>query len=304
MELDAECEALKTALKGKEKGDQLINLVLMKNKRDRLALREAYNNLYGSDLLKDLDKALHGNFKKVMMDLFKTPTERDAFYLYKSMKGIGTNDEALIEVLCSRSNEEIKKIIEEYKKQFNDDLERKVSSDTSGNYKKFLISLLQCKRSENSVPNDEECKKLAEDLYKAGEGKIGTDEATFNKVFALSSPPELFSINNFYSQLSRRSLSEAVDKEFSGNLKLALMTILESTISPQNYYAKRINKAVKGLGTNDKMLIRNLLSREGIDMREIREAYKNIFGKDMVQDIKDDTSGDYQKILVTIASGN
>jgi len=304
MELDAECEALKTALKGKEKGDQLINLVLMKNKRDRLALREAYNNLYGSDLLKDLDKALHGNFKKVMMDLFKTPTERDAFYLYKSMKGIGTNDEALIEVLCSRSNEEIKKIIEEYKKQFNDDLERKVSSDTSGNYKKFLISLLQCKRSENSVPNDEECKKLAEDLFKAGEGKIGTDEATFNKVFALSSPPELFSINNFYSQLSRRSLSEAVDKEFSGNLKLALMTILESTISPQNYYAKRINKAVKGLGTNDKMLIRNLLSREGIDMREIREAYKNIFGKDMVQDIKDDTSGDYQKILVTIASGN
>jgi len=304
MELDAECEALKTALKGKEKGDQLINLVLMKNKRDRLALREAYNNLYGSDLLKDLDKALHGNFKKVMMDLFKTPTERDAFYLYKSMKGIGTNDEALIEVLCSRSNEEIKKIIEEYKKQFNDDLERKVSSDTSGNYKKFLISLLQCKRSENSVPNDEECKKLAEDLYKAGEGKIGTDEATFNKVFALSSPPELFSINNFYSQLSRRSLSEAVDKEFSGNLKLALMTILESTISPQNYYAKRINKAVKGLGTNDKMLIRNLLSREGIDMREIREAYKSIFGKDMVQDIKDDTSGDYQKILVTIASGN
>ena len=304
MELDAECEALKTALKGKEKGDQLINLVLMKNKRDRLALREAYNNLYGSDLLKDLDKALHGNFKKVMMDLFKTPTERDAFYLYKSMKGIGTNDEALIEVLCSRSNEEIKKIIEEYKKQFNDDLERKVSSDTSGNYKKFLISLLQCKRSENSVPNDEECKKLAEDLFKAGEGKIGTDEATFNKVFALSSPPELFSINNFYSQLSRRSLSEAVDKEFSGNLKLALMTILESTISPQNYYAKRINKAVKGLGTNDKMLIRNLLSREGIDMREIREAYKSIFGKDMVQDIKDDTSGDYQKILVTIASGN
>ena len=304
MELDAECEALKSALKGKEKGEQLTNLILMKSKRDRLALREAYNKIYATDLLKDLDKALHGNFKKVVIDLFKTPQERDAFYLYKSMKGVGTNDEALIEVLCSRSNEEIKRIIEEYKRQFNDDLERKVSSDTSGNYKKFLVSLLQCKRSENSVPNDAECRKLAEDLYKAGEGKLGTDEATFNKVFALSSPPELFSINSFYSQLSSKSLSEAVDKEFSGNLKLALNTILESIISPPNYYAKRINKAVKGLGTNDKMLIRNLISREGIDMKEIRDAYKNLFGKDMVQDIKEDTSGDYQKILVTIASGN
>jgi annexin A7/11 len=302
MELDSECQALKSALKEKNK-DHLTNLILTKSKRDRYALREAYNNMYG-DLIKDLDKALHGNFKKVVIDLFKNPYERDAFYLYKSMKGVGTNDEALVEVLCSRSNEEIKKIIEEYKRQFNDDLERKVSSDTSGNYKKFLISLLQCQRSENSVPNDEECKKLAEELYKAGEGKLGTDEETFNRIFAITSPPELFSINTFYSQLSKRSLSEAVDKEFSGNLKLALSTILESTISPQNYYAKRINKAVKGLGTNDKMLIRNLISREGIDMREIREAYKNLFGKDMVQDIKDDTSGDYQKILVTIASGN
>ena len=302
MELDSECQALKSALKEKNK-DHLTNLILTKSKRDRYALREAYNNMYG-DLIKDLDKALHGNFKKVVIDLFKNPYERDAFYLYKSMKGVGTNDEALVEVLCSRSNEEIKKIIEEYKRQFNDDLERKVSSDTSGNYKKFLISILQCQRSENSVPNDEECKKLAEELYKAGEGKLGTDEETFNRIFAITSPPELFSINTFYSQLSKRSLSEAVDKEFSGNLKLALSTILESTISPQNYYAKRINKAVKGLGTNDKMLIRNLISREGIDMREIREAYKNLFGKDMVQDIKDDTSGDYQKILVTIASGN
>ena len=106
---------------------------------------------------------------------------------------------------------------------------------------------MQFKRSENSVPNDEECKKLAEDLYKVGEGKLGTDDATFNKVFALSSPPELLSINNFYSQLSSKSLTEAVDKEFSGNLKLAMNTILESAISPANYYARRINKAVKGL---------------------------------------------------------
>lgn len=33
MELDAECEALKSALKGKEKGEQLTNLILMKSKR-------------------------------------------------------------------------------------------------------------------------------------------------------------------------------------------------------------------------------------------------------------------------------
>ena len=52
------------------------------------------------------------------------------------------------------------------------------------------------------------------------------------------------------------------------------------------------------------MLIRALVSREEIDMSEIRECYKNLFGKDMVDDIKGDTSGDYGKILVAIANTN
>ena len=299
-ELEAECEALKKALKSK--GDTLINLVLSKSKRDRYELRKAYKSCFGKDLIDEINSALMGNFRRVMVDLFRTPQERDTIYLYKAMKGAGTDDETVIEIICSRTNVELMKIKEEYKSLYNEDLEKRVSSETSGAFKKILVSLLQCKRSENSMPNDEECKFIAKALFKAGEGKLGTDDETFNKVFALSSPPELFSINSYYSQLSSKTLKQAVEKEFSGNIKTALSTILEAIISPPNYYARRINKAVKGLGTNDKMLIRNICSREEIDMKEIRESYKNIFGKDMIQDIKDDTSGDYQKILTIMAS--
>ena len=236
------------------------------------------------------------------MDLFRSPSERDATYLYRAMKGVGTDEEAVIEVLCSRSNVEIMKIKEEYRQLFKEDLEKRVYSETSGNLRKILISILQCQRSENSVPNDAECRQIAEDLYKAGEGKLGTDEPFFNKVFALSSPPELYSINNYYTQFSNRTLKQAVDKEFSGDAKLALNTILEAIISPANYFAGRINRSVKGLGTKDKMLIRNVVSREEVDMKEVRESYRNLFGKDMVEDIRSDTSGDYQKILCALAS--
>lgn len=300
MEPEAECEALKKALK--TKGDTLMNFVLSKSRRDRYYLRDSYRNIMGKDLIEDINSALSGNFRRVFVDLFRTPQERDAAYLYKAMKGAGTDEETVIEILCSRSNNEIKKIIEEYESKFKENLEKRVSSETSGALKKILISILQCQRSENSMPNDAECRKIAEALYKAGEGKFGTNEELFNQVFALSSPPELFSINSYYSEFSSRSLKQAVDKEFSGDIKIALNTIIDAIISPPNYYAKRINKAVKGLGTNDKMLIRNICAREGIDMKEIRESYKNIFGKDMVQDIKDDTSGDYQKILILLAS--
>ena len=302
LELQVQCDALKQALKSKH--DALINFVLNRSKRDRYEIRKAYKGFYGKELIDDVNSALSGNFRRVIVDLFRTPEERDAIYLYKAMKGAGTDEETLIEIICSRSNVELQKIIQEYKKLYNQNLEDKVSSDTSGSVKKLLVSLLQCRRSENSTPNDDECKKVAELLYKSGEGKLGTDEETFNKVFALSSPPELFSINNFYSELSSKSLEDAVKKEFSGNMKAALKAILESIISPSIYYAKRVKKAVKGLGTKDKMLIRNICSREGINMKEIRESYKQLFGKEMVDDIKGDTSGDYQKILMLLASGD
>lgn len=299
-QLDSECETLKKLLK--EKGEPLISFILSKTKRDRYNLRQAYSRHFAKDLIKDIDSALSHDFKKVVMDLFRTPAERDATYLYKAMKGAGTDEECVIEILCSRPNVDIIKIKEEYQRLFNESLEKRVHSETSGNLRKILIAILQCQRSENSVPNDAECRQVAEELYKAGEGKLGTDEAFFNKVFALSSPPELFSINQYYSQFSSRSLKQAVDSEFSGDAKLALNTILEATISPPSYFARRINKSVKGLGTRDRMLIRNVVSREGIDMKEIRESYSNIFGKDMVHDIKSDTSGDYQKILCALAS--
>jgi hypothetical protein len=298
--MENECQILKNALK--DKGDVLINYVLSKTKRERYEIRNAYKSVFGKDLLEEIDHALSGNFSKAVIDLFRPPQERDAFYLYKSMKGVGTDEETLIEIVCSRPNVDLIKIKDEYKRLYNEELEKKVTSDTSGDLRKILISVLQCQRSENSQPNEAECQKIAEDLYKAGEGKLGTDEPTFNKVFALSSPPELYSINTHYSQISSRTLSEAVDKEFSGNIKLALNTILEANISPSHYFARRINKAVKGLGTNDKMLIRNLCAREDMDMKEIRNSYQTLFGKDMVTDIKNDTSGDYQKLLMMLAS--
>ena len=302
MELDADCEALKKSLKGK--AEPLTNLVLSKGKRDRYEIRKNYKSLYGKELLDEINSERSGNYRRVLIDLFRTPEERDAVYLYKAMKGAGTDEETLIEIICSRSNVELQKIIQEYKNLYNEDLEKKINSDTSGDLKRILVSLLQCKRSENSIPNDAECRKMAEELYKGGEGKMGTDEEIFNKVFVLSSPPELFSINNYYHEISSVKLIEAVNKEFSGGVRDALNTILEATISPANYYARRVNRAVKGLGTKDKMLIRNIVAREGINMKEIRESYLNIFGKDMIADIKDDTSGDYQKILILLASGD
>ena len=73
-------------------------------------------------------------------------------------------------------------------------------------------------------------------------------------------------------------------------------------ISPAEYFAKKVNKAVKGLGTDNTTLIRILITRDEKDMPQIKQFYKQLFKKDMLEAIKDDTSGNYRKILLELAS--
>ena len=301
-EVETACEELKKALK--TKGDTLVNFILDKSQNQRQEIREAFKACWGVDLLKEIDKSLSGHFKEAVSALFLRPAEFDAECLYKAMKGLGTDEETLIEIICTRGNESLKDVKEEFNKKYPKyNLESWVSSETSGSFRKLLVSLLQCRRNENAQPDEEECRKLAQELYDAGEKKLGTDEPVFNKIFAIASPAELFCISGKYEEISKNSLKVAIDKEYSRDIKKALITILDAVINPTEYFARKVNKAVKGLGTNDPMLIRVLVSREGVDMSEMRNCYTNIFKKDMIEDIKGDTSGDYRKLLVGLASG-
>ena len=49
--------------------------------------------------------------------------------------------QVLIEILASRTNEQIKAIREVYKKEYKSELEKAVSGDTSGDFKRLLIAL-------------------------------------------------------------------------------------------------------------------------------------------------------------------
>ena len=108
---------------------------------------------------------------------------------------------------------------------------------------------------------------------------------------------ELIEINKEYIKFNGKGLSKIINSKINGDFKKLLNTILNSRINPSAYYAKNIFDSVDGLGTNDKKLIRNIVSRSEIDMNLIKSEYKNMFKNDMLEDVKDDTSGDYRKIL-------
>ena len=299
----ADADALKKAFKGIGCDKKaVVDIAVNRTNAQRQQIKEAYKSAYGRDLMKDLKSELHGHLEDGILALFTEPIEYDCEELRAAMKGLGTNEDTLIEIIASRPPHVLKAIIEKYKQKFNRDLENDVRKETSGTLQKLLIALLQCQRSINQNPNQAQCAEIAQEIFKAGEKKLGTDESVFNKYFCTLSPHELAAVSREYHKLTGHTILQAIDKEFSGDSKKTLRTIVYATLSPSEYFATRVNYAVKGLGTKDKILIRVLVSRSEIDLPQIKQYYKQLFGKDMIADVKSDISGEYQNLFVQLLS--
>jgi hypothetical protein len=303
FDANVDAEILKNSLSPKKDENNIIKLVTNRTNYQLQQIKEAYNTLYKGDLIKDLKKALSGHFEDVVVGLFYTPIDYDCFHLRKAIKGLGTDEKALIEILCTRPSN----VIEEIKKRYGEmypgrSLLKDIESDTSGNFRKILRSLLSANRPPNTQPDIEECKNCAKRLYEAGEKRLGTNEEVFTQIFTEKSPSEFICIAQLYYKLTKHTLIQAVENEFSFDSKKCLIAIIYAILSPSEYFAKLIYKAIKGLGTDNTTLIRVLISRHEVDMPQIKQYYKQNYKKDMIDDIKGDTSGNYRKILVELAS--
>ena len=298
-----DCQILRNAVHGAGTDEKaIINIIVNRNAAQRAEIRRCYKSCFGKDLIKRLKEDTSGNFRDVIAGMFMTPAEYDAMCLYKAMKGLGTNEGVLIEIIGTRTNEQLRQVKDVFEREYKNTLEKWVKDDTSGNFKNLLIALLQCDRSMNLNPDPNMCQADAQALYNAGEGRWGTDEPTFIKIFAKRSAAELNMINDCYTKLRGKGLLKAVDKEFSGDIKKLLQTIIGGLLDPAGYFATRIREAVKGLGTNDSKLVRVIVSRSEVDLPLIKQAYQRIYGRDMLHDVRDDTSGYYRDILTGIIS--
>jgi annexin A7/11 len=302
--VDADAAALRKAMKGIGTDEKaIIQIIANRTNRERLAMIDSFKKQFNRDLIKDLKSELSGKFEDATLALFMSPVDYDCWSLKKAMKGLGTNEDTLIEILATRTNNDINLIKKRYLEMYNKTLEQDLSSDLSGDLKTVMLTLASAFRSQNGNPNQAECQQKADELYKAGEKRMGTDEKVFYNILTQSSPAELMLIDQIYMKTHNHGLLTAIDKEFHiGNMKKLLRTIVYAAINPSEYFATRVYYAVKGAGTKDTLLMRILITRDEIDMPEIKQAYQRLYNKDMVKAVESDTSGDYKRLLVELCS--
>ncbi|XP_022193541.2 annexin B11 isoform X2 [Nilaparvata lugens] len=280
----------------------IINVLANRTNAQRQEIAVKFKTLYGKDLIKDLKSELSGNFEDLVVALMTPISSLLARDLNKAVSCIGTEEETIIEILCTATNHEIYAIRTAYQSMYGTSLEDDMASDTSGSFRRLLVSLCQAARDENYIVDMASAQNDAQKLLRAGELRLGTDESSFNAILCSRSYPQLSQIFLEYQRLTGHDFSKAIENEFSGDIKDGLLAIVKTVRDRYAFFAEQLYNSMKGFGTKDRALQRIVAVRSEIDMVEIKRAFTAKYGKSLEEFIHDDTSGDYKKCLLALVS--
>uniref|UniRef100_A0A669CL51 Annexin n=1 Tax=Oreochromis niloticus TaxID=8128 RepID=A0A669CL51_ORENI len=278
---DADAQKLREAMKGAGTNEAaLIEILAHRTIAQRQRIKMAYKQTVGKDLADDLSSELSGNFRSVVLGLLMLAPVYDAYELRNAMK-----------VTPAWTVLVVKK------------LEDDIIGDTSGMFQRVLVSLLTAGRDEGTTVDEAQAIQDAKEIYEAGEARWGTDEVKFLTVLCVRNRNHLLRVFQEYQKISGRDIEESIKREMSGCLEDVFLAIVKCIRNKPAFFAERLYKSMKGLGTTDTVLIRIMVARAEIDMLDIKAQFLKMYGKTLHSFIKGDTSGDYRKILLQLCGG-
>jgi hypothetical protein len=293
-EAKSDAEKCRNAMKGMGTNEKaIIDTVGIRTSADMQLIKKQFAALFQRDLVKDFTDECSGKFRDVLLAICKEPADLDATLVRQAVKGLGTDEELLSEIICTRSPHELKAASDSYQRQFSRNMEGDIKGDTSGDLAKVYMACMSSNRGTRAgnVAADVEA------LYKAGAGKIGTDEATFINIIASSTRAHVEAIFWAYAQKYGKSLDTVIRNEMGGDTGKALANL---ALPHHVLFAEKILKSMKGMGTNDTDLIRLITTQRGRHLKAAGKYFLEVNRKTISAWIGDETSGDYKNILVKI----
>lgn len=260
------------------------------------AVKQVYQQRHKRDLLKDVHSETSGYFREGLEAMIRGPLEQDCWVIHESIKGLGTKESALNDVLLARSNADMNAIKQHYQHMYRKSLESDVKGDLSMKTERMFDMVMSARRAEESAPViPQQTEQDIKDMYSATEGKTGTDQMTVCSILTSRSNGQIRAIVQAYQAKYHRSLQSVIKAEFSGHMQDALLFIIGAAADPAKNDADLLEASMAGLGTKDQALVRRVVMIHWDKQRlhQCKAAYKHFYKKDLAARIASETSGEF-----------
>lgn len=176
-------------------------------------IRQAYTNKFNRQLIADVKSEVSGWFEEGLCAIIRGPLQQDVHLLFDAMDGIGTKEKVLNDILLGRSNADIRAIKDAYHQTTRKSLENDIKGDLSMKTERHFLMVLAGNRAEESAPViPQDIDRDVMDLYKATEGKVGTDELLVCSILSQRSDAQIRAIAHTYKQKFTRDLETVIKK--------------------------------------------------------------------------------------------
>ncbi|KAL5970641.1 Annexin A6, partial [Taenia solium] len=326
FDVNADVEALCKSMRCWGTDEETITKILGKRtSEERLQIVSLYKQKYGRELAHDLDGDLKGHFRDCTILLTEDPIYLMAKSLYYAMKGVGTNENTIIEIIVGCTNEEINKLKQFYIYVLRDKgikdpkrtLETDIRTETTGYFCKMLLQLL---KGDIPDPTPEQLRTIQQ---KGGDLMVNQKEVTAavkQIVEALAKPKnstnsvllnafqhknvwEIAAMDKEYKKASGKGLISAISEAVEGEFGTLLMAMVQHAVDRPKFYSEALYQSMVGQGTRDFLLMRVLILRSEaschIDLLDIKETFDKDH-KSLAEWIKGETSGYYEQLLLAL----
>jgi len=302
MDMSRAADDLRGAMKGFGTNEAaLIGVIARLGPLEINSVKTAFHSRHRRDLVKDIHSETSGHFRDALEAILRGPLDQDCHELHESIKGLGTKESAMNDVLLARSNADLLAIKSHYHHKYGRTVEADVKGDLSMKTERLFDMVLAARRAEDSAPIiPQQVDQDVRDIYGATEGRAGTDQMTVCAILTARSPGQVRAIAQAYRNFYHRPLDEVIRKEFSGHMEQALVFIVDAAMDPAKHDADQLEAAMRGMGTNDAALIRRIVAVHWSPERlqQCKAAYRHFYKRELAQRIKDETSGDYRRLAV------
>uniref|UniRef100_A0A7N0TSH2 Annexin n=1 Tax=Kalanchoe fedtschenkoi TaxID=63787 RepID=A0A7N0TSH2_KALFE len=279
--------------------DLIISILAHRTAAQRKAIRQAYQEIYGEDLLKDLNAELSSNFQRIVFLWTLEPAERDAYLANEATKLLTSNNWIIMEIACTRSSHDLFAVRQAYHARYKKSLEEDVAHKTSGDIRKLLLPLVTAFRYEGEEVNMMLAKSEAKKLREKITDKEHADDDLI-RILTTRSKAQLSATLNHYNNEFGNPINKDLKSDPNNEYLKLLRGAIKCLTAPEKYFEKTLRFAIKGLGTDEWALTRVVATRAEVDMERIKEYYYKRNSVHLGHAIARDASGDYEKMLLAL----